>query len=234
MMKTGRGGARVLGVMGLAAMLGCGCPPPGPRTAPGPSGEVLANHLSHAVVRCGARTGVSSPPPGRGVASAPVLIRHQHHVGASYRLQSLRYALSGVTVCRLDLAGSRALETGQRALAVFRGRLPVGAYVIRQHARYRGYGVGVFSYLKGYRFRVAGGGRFEVRPHTPLCVDVYSLERHAGSLSKRLHVRIRLEPNCLTLQPALRPTLRPAPLSVPPSKPAGKKVRRPGDRAPGR
>jgi len=231
MMKTGRHGVCVLAAMGLAAILGCVCTPPGPRTAPGPSGEVLANHLSHAIVRCGVRTGVSSPAPGQGVTSAPVVIRHQHHVGASFRLQSLSYTLSGATICRLDLARSRALETGQRALTLFRGRLPVGTYEIRQRARYRGHGVGVFSYMKGYRYRVAGGGRFEVRAETPLCVDVYSLERGAGSLSKRLKVRVRVEPDC----PALRSASLRAPSapSAPPSRPALKKVRRPGDRAPG-
>jgi hypothetical protein len=197
--RSFRGARRILGVLGLSGVLVCGCPPTVPPVVPGPGGEVLANHLAHGSVRCGERTGGSAVPLGQDMASAPVLIRHQHKMGASFRLQSLRYVLSGVSICRLELARSREMETGSRALTLFRGRLPEGGYVIRQRARYRGHGFGVFAYLKGYRFRVAGGGRFTVKANTPLCVDVYSVERRASSLKGRPQVRLRIQPNCPAL-----------------------------------
>jgi len=210
-------GAAILGALTATVSAGCAATGHGAGSGFTPSGEVLANHLSHAVVRCGTQTGVTLPPPGPGVPSAPVLIRHQHRMGGSYRLLSLRYVLNGATLCHLGADQGRVLESGQHSVSVLRGRLPLGDDRIRQTARYRGHGLGVFAYLRGYRYRVAGDGRFTVRENQPLCVDVIAFEKKGAmvSLKERPRVRLRLVPNCAAAASGTPPpVILPAPAAA--------------------
>ncbi len=64
-----------------------------------------------------------------------------------------------------------------------------GTHLLRIDLSYRGNGYGVFSYLRGYRFRVQSSHTFDVRDHLLLEVHAYEKESPLAPIEERPAVR---------------------------------------------
>ena len=183
-------------MLGAVVLAASACLPDGPSREVTLSRSQVKVYTERGAVLCGRRTGFALSGVGAGAAVVPVLIRHHHRLSGAYRLQSLRYWMNGGWLCEAPRARERFRGVKPPPMTTFHGGLPPGKYELRHVARYRGHGVGVFRYLSGYRFRTASAKLFDVRPRTPLCVDVIAAERSATSLRRRLAVRYRIIQGC--------------------------------------
>ena len=138
-------GARTIGMLGMSlAVAGCSThPTPRPASAGAdcPIG-VAVDHLG-----CVA--------PDRGL---PLHIAMDDQMGGSFALQRAAIAVDD------QMLFNRKDEQlfAAKQFPVFKGRALTGAHRIAVELVYRGQGHGVFSYLKGYRFKVRGSHEFEV------------------------------------------------------------------------
>ena len=66
-------------------------------------------------------------------------------------------------------------------------------------------GYGVFSYMKGYRFKVVSRHKVTLHPGTPLCLDVVAAERRVNRLKDRPTVRFLSTPRCPALKAESNP-----------------------------
>lgn len=118
-----------------------------------------------AVVLGAALVGCSSEPPYQlkhasnpGVRTAvPTQIVWENHMGDGFRLQSIAVKVDGqpvYTKTRGSDDGTDGLD--QKELLVWTGNADDEPHVVRADVVYKGHGSGVFVYLKGYEFKVAG------------------------------------------------------------------------------
>src|SRR5690606_16533066 len=92
------------------------------------------------------------------VAGSQVVITHENQMSSSYRMVKAVYALDGAPVFnRADEEGSLA---SQDEFAVYDGNIVPGEHSLSVNLEYRGHGYGIFSYLKGYRFKVRSSYSF--------------------------------------------------------------------------
>ncbi|MCS6857679.1 MAG: hypothetical protein NZM37_08205 [Sandaracinaceae bacterium] len=109
------------------------------------------------------------------VAGAQALIIHENRMSASYRLVKVQYALDGARIF------SRADEEGplgdQAEFEVYNGSIVPGDHNLTVNLEYRGHGYGIFSYLKGYRFRVRSSYTFNVPEGKSVTLRVVAYEK---------------------------------------------------------
>mgnify|MGYP003341988935 CR=1 FL=1 len=106
------------------------------------------------------------------LAGAQAVIVHENRMSSSYRLVKAVYALDGARIfSKADEEGSLG---DQQEFEVYNGSIVPGEHNITVNLEYRGNGYGIFSYLKGYRFRVRSShsfsvpeGRTSTRPSLP-------------------------------------------------------------------
>jgi len=69
--------------------------------------------------------------------------------------------------------------------------VPAGEHEVEVHARYRGEGHGIFSYLKGYKFDVKSSYEFSAPPHRTIALTAVCYERGGPTteLSERPAIR---------------------------------------------
>jgi hypothetical protein len=95
---------------------------------------------------------------GGVVAGAQAVIIHENRMSSSYRLVKAVYALDGARLFnKADEEGSLG---EQQQFEIYNGSIVPGEHTITVNLEYRGHGYGVFSYLKGYRFRVRSSYTF--------------------------------------------------------------------------
>ena len=95
---------------------------------------------------------------GGVIGASRCVIRHKNEMGNQFRLIKAVYALDGVQIL------SKADETGRLAemtdFDIYNGAIQPGSHTISVHLTYQGYGYGVFSYLKNYKFNVRSSNTF--------------------------------------------------------------------------
>lgn len=112
---------------------------------------------------------------GSVVAGAQAVIIHENRMGSEYRLVKAVYALDGARLF------SKADEEGplgdQTEFEVYNGSIVPGEHNITVNLEYRGHGYGIFSYLKGYRFRVRSSYTFSAPEGKAITVRVVGYEK---------------------------------------------------------
>jgi hypothetical protein len=93
----------------------------------------------------------------------------------SYRLVKAVYALDGAPIFnKADEAG----ELGSRdEFQVYNGRMVPGEHTITVNLEYRGHGYGIFTYLKGYRFKVRSNYSFTAPEGRVVTLRVVAYEK---------------------------------------------------------
>jgi len=121
--------------------------------------EQRVNELKEQIFRSKARLSLLAETVLQGVvAGAQARIVHENKMGSSYRLVKVTYALDGAPIfTKADEEGG----LGEREqFDVYHGSIVPGEHTLTVQLEYRGHGYGIFSYLKGYRFKVSSSHTF--------------------------------------------------------------------------
>lgn len=112
---------------------------------------------------------------GGVVAGAQAVIIHENRMSSSYRLVKAVYALDGARLF------SKADEEGtlgdQQEFEIYNGSIVPGEHNVTVNLEYRGHGYGIFSYLKGYRFRVRSSHTFSAPEGKRITIRVVGYEK---------------------------------------------------------
>ncbi len=136
------------------------------------------------------------------VAGAKAVLVHRNEMGSTFRLTRAQYALDGAPIFNRVDTGEEldAIEE----LEIFNGSIAPGNHQISVYLEYKGHGFGVFSYLKGYTFKVKSSFTFDAVEGKETRVKIVGHEQ--GGITAELKDR-----------PAVRYDLETAQLLRPPS-----------------
>lgn len=137
---------------------------------------------------------------GQTTAASELVIIQDNRMGSSFRLLAYRYLLDGKQLeAKSDLSG-KASEKGTRS--IYAGPALDGVHILTVEYVYRGHGFGVFSYLRGYRYRIRSSYRFKVTVGTGTTVRVIPFERGSAftPLKQRLSVKYEKKTSTLSLK----------------------------------
>jgi hypothetical protein len=121
--------------------------------------EQRINELKEQIFRSKARLSLLAETVLQGVvAGSQTAIVHENKMSASYKLVKAVYALDGAPIFnRSDEEGA----LGERPeFDIYNGSIVPGEHTLTVNLEYRGHGYGIFSYLKGYRFKVRSSHTF--------------------------------------------------------------------------
>lgn len=138
--------------------------------------EQRIDALKEQVFRSKARLSLLAETVLQGVvAGAQAVIIHENRMSSSYRLVKIQYALDGARIFnKADEEGSLGDQT---EFEVYNGSIVPGDHNITVNIEYRGNGFGIFSYLKGYRFRVRSSYTFTAPEGKGVTIRVVGYEK---------------------------------------------------------
>ena len=112
---------------------------------------------------------------GAGGARAEITFRND--LSSAFRLTGALFVLDGaVQYNKQDESDDSALAN-QKDIPIFIGSIPPGDHTVQIVLQLRGNGYGVFSYLKGYRFKVPSSHSFTLTEGKTLKLDVIAWEK---------------------------------------------------------
>jgi len=112
---------------------------------------------------------------GAGGARAEITFRND--LSSAFRLTGALFVLDGaVQYNKQDEADDSALAN-QKDIPIFIGSIPPGDHTVQIVLQLRGNGYGVFSYLKGYKFKVPSSHSFTITEGKTLKLDVIAWEK---------------------------------------------------------
>ena len=138
--------------------------------------ERNVNDLKEQVFRTRARLNLLKETVLGGVIGASrCVIKHKNEMGASFRLIKAIYALDGVQIF------NKADDTGRLSemteFDIYNGAIQPGSHTLSVQFVYQGYGFGVFSYLKGYKFKASSSHTFVAADNKATIVLVVGYEK---------------------------------------------------------
>jgi len=138
--------------------------------------EQRINELKEQIFRSKARLSLLAETVLQGVvAGAQAVVVHENRMSSSYRLVKAVYALDGAPIFnKADEEGSLA---EQETFQVYNGSIVPGEHTLTVNLEYRGHGYGIFSYLKGYRFKVRSNYSFTAPEGRAITVRVVGYEK---------------------------------------------------------
>ena len=123
--------------------------------------EQRINALKEEIFRSKARLSLLAETVLEGVVGGgQAVIIHENRMSQSYRLVRVVYALDGAPI--FNKADEEGRLGEQQEFEVYNGSIVPGEHTLTVNLEYRGHGYGVFSYLKGYRFKVRSTYTFAV------------------------------------------------------------------------
>jgi hypothetical protein len=138
--------------------------------------EQRINELKEQIFRSKARLSLLAETVLQGVvAGSQTAIVHENKMSASYKLVKVVYALDGAPIFnRTDEEGGLGDQT---EFEVYNGSIVPGEHTLTANLEYRGHGYGIFSYLKGYRFKVRSSYTFTAPEGKAVEVRVVGYEK---------------------------------------------------------
>ncbi|MBI5511210.1 MAG: dihydrolipoamide acetyltransferase [Deltaproteobacteria bacterium] len=128
------------------------------------------------------------------ISGAKAVLTHRNEMGSSFILRRAQYALDGAPIVnRTDETGNELND--QEEIEVFNGSIAPGNHQISVYLEYQGYGFGVFSYLKGYRFKIKSSYTFNAEEGKLTSVKIVGYEKGGmtAELKDRPAVRYDIE-----------------------------------------
>ncbi len=138
--------------------------------------EQRINELKEQIFRSKARLSLLAETVLQGVvAGSQTTIVHENKMSGSYKLVKAVYALDGAPIFnRADEEGGLSEKT---EFDVYNGSIVPGEHTLTVNLEYRGHGYGIFSYLKGYRFKVRSSYSFSAPEGKAVNVRVVAYEK---------------------------------------------------------
>jgi hypothetical protein len=152
--------------------------------------EKNVNELKEQIFRTKARINLLKETVLGGVIGASrAIIRHKNEMGSSYRLVQAVYALDGVQIFSKADESGRLSEMGE--FDVYNGAIQPGSHTLSVVMLYQGNGFGVFSYLKGYKFKVRSSYNFVAGEAKTTGITVVGYEK--GNLTTDMNDRPQVD-----------------------------------------
>jgi hypothetical protein len=138
--------------------------------------EQRINELKEQVFRSKARLSLLAETILQGaVSGSQSRLIHENRMGSSYLLVKAIYALDGAPIFnKIDEEGGLG---DRESFDIYNGSMVPGEHTITANLEYRGRGFGIFSYLKGYRFKVKSSYTFNAPEGKAITVRVVSYEK---------------------------------------------------------
>ena len=138
--------------------------------------EQRINELKEQIFRSKARLSLLAETVLEGVVGGgQAVIIHENRMSEGFKLVRVVYALDGAPIfTKADEEGSLG---EQKEFEVYNGSIVPGEHTLTVSLEYRGHGYGVFSYLKGYRFKVRSTYTFAVPEGRVATVVVVGYEK---------------------------------------------------------
>jgi hypothetical protein len=115
------------------------------------------------------------------IGGSKTTIVHQNRMSSSYNLVAALYVLDGTPIFnRADEEGGLSKMS---EFDVFNGRIVPGEHSLEVTLKYRGNGIGPFSYLKDYRVTVRGRKEFSAPADTAVDMRVNAFEKGGPTAS---------------------------------------------------
>lgn len=138
--------------------------------------EQRINELKEQIFRSKARLSLLAETVLQGVvAGSQARIVHENKMGNSYRLVKVVYALDGAPI--FNKADEEGALGDQDEFDIYNGSIVPGEHTLTVKLEYRGHGYGIFSYLKGYRFKVSSSHTFTAPEGKALTLSVVGYEK---------------------------------------------------------
>jgi hypothetical protein len=169
--------------------------------------ERSVNDLKEQVFRTRARLNLLKETVLGGVIGASrCVIRHKNEMGATFRLIKVVYALDGVQIM------NKVDDTGRLAdmpeFDVYNGAIQPGNHTLSVQVVYQGSGFGVFSYLKGYKFKASSSNTFLAADGKATQVTVVGYEKGGMTTNMEDKPAIEFKVNMLTPEGASAPAAK--------------------------
>jgi hypothetical protein len=161
--------------------------------------EQRINELKEEIFRSKARLSLLAESILQNViGGARAVIQHENQMGALYRLVRAVYSLDGAPILtRTDDNGSLA---DQREFPVYNGQIGAGDHSLTVNLEYQGNGYGLFSYVKGYSFRVRSTQSFSVAEGKAIQIRVIGHEKGGPMTLPEERLAIRYITRILSLR----------------------------------
>jgi hypothetical protein len=155
-------------------------------------------------------------------ANTKVIIAHKNDMGTGFVLDKVTYTLDGEEIL------SRENQDGgldaQKEFEIFNGVLTAGSHELSVQMIYSASSIGVFTYLKGYKFNVNSKYRFSPTDGRLTQINVVSFPRGDITTNTGDRIAVRYDSEVTTLnangQPVSQPASTDAPKTAPADKPA--------------
>jgi hypothetical protein len=159
--------------------------------------ERNVNDLKEQVFRVKARLNLLKETVLGGVIGASrCVIRHKNEMGQQFRLIKAVYALDGVQIL------SKADDSGRLAemteFDIYNGAIQPGSHTLGVQLQYQGYGYGVFSYLKQYKYTVRGSNTFVAGDGKATMVTVIGFENSGVTVAVEDKPAIKFNVNMMS------------------------------------
>lgn len=123
--------------------------------------EQRINELKEQIFRSKARLSLLAETVLEGVVGGgQAVIIQENRMSEGFKLVRVAYALDGAPI--FTKADEEGTLGEQKEFEVYNGSIVPGEHTLTVNLEYRGHGYGVFSYLKGYRFKVRSTYTFSV------------------------------------------------------------------------
>ncbi len=138
--------------------------------------EQSVDELKEQIFRSKARLSLLAETVLHGVvAGAQSRIVHENKMGNSFKLVKVVYALDGAPI--LNKADEEGALGEREEFDVYNGSIVPGEHTLTVQLEYRGHGYGIFSYLRGYRFKVNASHTFTAGEGKVTSIRVVGFEK---------------------------------------------------------
>lgn len=162
--------------------------------------EQRVQELKEQAWRIKARVGMLKEAVLGGGIGARASIKHESKMGGSFRMVKVLYALDGTQIY------SKADDTGNldemKTFDVLSGPIAPGNHTLSVMIIYRGWGFGVFEYLKKYKFTVRSSHTFTVAEGKLTDITVVGYERGGATTPMEKRPAIDFKVNVVSEAPS--------------------------------
>ncbi len=144
--------------------------------------EQRINELKEQIFRSKARLSLLAETVLRGtVSGSRAIIVHNNRMGATFKLVRAVYSLDGAPIFnRTDEEGSLS---ERETFEILNGSIVPGDHTLSVNLEFQGWGYGIFSYLKGYHFRVRSQHTFTAPEGKTVQVQIVAYEKGGPTTS---------------------------------------------------
>jgi hypothetical protein len=176
--------------------------------------EQRINELKEEIFRSKARLSLLAESVLQNVVGgARAVITHENEMGQSFRMVRAVYALDGAPILtRSDDNGSLA---ELHDFPVYNGQIGAGDHTLTVSLEYQGNGYGIFSYVKGYTFRVRSTQSFSVPDGKAIQIRVVGYEKGGPTTPPEERPAVRYIQRVMSLRDAADAAERPSGASPP-------------------